>query len=401
MEMSRRILFVTQNHAYGGLAVVTLSLLGGIDYARNPVVLATTCDVFSEPLSRLGMPVRVVPLSARLAGWPGRVLFSWFRFLRRLRPDKVILSDIGFPLPAILATFLVTRGQVYLMRHGLVHPPPTTRRLHWGFVPGIGLWWYRQALAARLVGRLAKKTFAVGIGIRDGLVRYYGFPPAKTEVVLNGVDTCLFSPASAARRRAARAALGVAEEATVIVSTARLQEDKRIDRLISAFGALRSGCADSWLLLAGDGPERRQLQTMARSADYDGRIKFLGHLVDIRPALHAADIYVLPSDVEGLPLALLEAMACGLVCVATEIVGPKEVIQEGATGFLVDKTVEGVLEGLRKALALGPAGRQRMGVEAREAVVKRFSLARAVAQGLESLGIEQAKRGGNRPEIGG
>lgn len=268
--------------------------------------------------------------------------------------------------------------------------PPTTRRIHWGFVPGIGLWWYRQALAARLAGRLAKKTIAVGDGIRDNLVRYYGFPASKLQVVKNGVDVHAFSPVSAEGRRAARAALSIPGEAAVIVSTARLHEVKRIDRLISAFGVLRSEGADLWLLLAGDGPARGQLETVARSIDHDGRIKFLGHLVDIRTALHAADVYALPSDVEGLPLALLEAMACGLICVATDIVGPREVIQEDVTGFLVDRSEEGVLEGLRRALALKPAMRDRMGAAARETVVERFNLVRALAEGLENLGIEEA-----------
>lgn len=400
MEMSQRVLFVTKNPAYGGVEAVTISLLGEIDYGRNSVVLATVYDVFSGPISRLGLPVTVVPLSARLAGWPTTVFFSWVRFLRRLRPGKVILTEINFPLPAVLAARMVTGGQVYLMRHLDVPPPPTASRKHWGFVPGIGLWWYRRALAARLGGRLAKKTIAVGTGIRDNLVRYYGFSAAKTSAVQNGVDVRLFSPASDECRRAERAALAIPEDATVIVSTARLHADKRVERLIYAFGALRAAGADLWLLMAGDGPERGKLETAVRSVGHDGRVKFLGHLEDIRAALHAADIYVLPSDVEGLPLALLEAMACGLVCIATDIVGAKEVIQEGETGFLVDRTGEGVLEGLRKTLALRLGDRQRMGIEARKAVVERFSLARAVAQGLESLGIEQVKRGASAPGLG-
>lgn len=398
--MSERVLFVTRSPAYGGVEVVIVSLLKGIDYGRNTVVLASGEDVFSVELSRHCLPVEVVPLSARFSGPPGFVLFSWLRFLARLRPHKVVFGGVAytsFPVSAVLAACIITRGRAYLIQHHEPSHRPRTHRKHWGFVPGIGLWWYRQVWAGRLKARLVRKTVAVAESVRECLVRECGFPAARIEVARNGVDSSWFSPASAERRRAARAELGIAVDATVVVSTARLHEEKRLDRLIGAFGALKGVYENLWLLFTGEGPARSELEVLARSVAPEGRVRFLGHVPDIRVALHASDLYVLPSDDEGFGLALAEAMACGLVCVATATMGPREIVEDNRTGFLVERSGEGVLDGLRRALALTLLERQRMGAEARRAVVERFNLDRAVAQGLKSLGIGQAKNGATSP----
>jgi glycosyltransferase involved in cell wall biosynthesis len=144
------------------------------------------------------------------------------------------------------------------------------------------------------------------------------------------------------------------------------------------------------MLLAGDGPLREELEALARSVSPDGRIKFLGHVSDVRAVLHAADIYALPSEEEAFGLALVEAMACELVCVATRSTGPREIIENGKTGFLVDKSDEGLLEGLRKALALSPAERESMTAAARQKTIETFDAHRALAQRLACLEIDQA-----------
>lgn len=397
MGMKRRILVVRPTYVYGGAEVVVLDLLRGIDYQKNFVRLATHTDVFSAHLSTLNLPVEIVPIGARLSGGSLRVFASWVLFLIRLRPQKVILAQasfLDFPLAMVVAAFLVSVARVYLLAlHPLPSALPKSSRKHWGFVSGLGLWWYRQAWPWLLKGRLTRATVAVSGGVKERLVRGYGFPDARTHVVYNGVDASVFSPATAEARSAARSAYGIPDGAMVIVSTARHSANKRLDRIISGFRALRVTHGDLWAIFTGDGPLRRELEITARSLDSDGRVKFLGHVSDVRPVLHAADVYVLSSNEEGFGIALVEAMACRLICIATRTDGPSEIIEDSVNGFLVEPSEEGVVTGLRKALALTPAERERMSARARQTAVEKFSLQSAVAKALARLGIDHAGGG--------
>jgi len=89
------------------------------------------------------------------------------------------------------------------------------------------------------------------------------------------------------------------------------------------------------VLVAGQGPHEAHLRAVAESLDGRGRIRFLGHCPDVRPVLAAADLFVLPSHREGLPNAVLEAMAVGVPVVATAVDGTGEVVTDGETGLLV------------------------------------------------------------------
>jgi glycosyltransferase involved in cell wall biosynthesis len=393
MGTGKRILFVRRTGGYGGAEVVVLDLLRAIDYETHSVELATTPS-FSSVLSPWSLPFRVVPLTVRFTGNHLGVFASWLSFFFRARPDKIILAEGNFydlPLLGVLAAYLVSWGEVYVMA---LHPPPDfprkASRKHWGFVPGIAFWWHRLLWGARLKGWGVRKTLAVSNGVKEKLVRQYGFSQEKTQVIYYGVDTSVFSPPTADVRSRHRAAYGIPEDAIVIVSTARLNDDKRLDWLIKAFAASRLTHDNLWMLLTGEGPRLEDLQALARSVDSDDRIKFLGFVPDVRVALLAANIYVLPSLEEGFGIALVEAMACGLVCVATKTTGPSEVIEDGKTGLLVELTYEGVLEGLRKALALSKEERESMTTSARQMVLKRFRLEDSVAKGLVYLEIRQA-----------
>ena len=178
----------------------------------------------------------------------------------------------------------------------------------------------------------------------------------------------------------------------MVVSVARLDRIKRLDRLIQAFGALSLEYNDLWLLLTGDGPLRDELKSLARSVNHRENIRFLGHVEDVCAILRASDIYVLPSDEEGFGIALVEAMACELVCVATKTVGRSEIIEDGLNGFLIELTYDGVLKGLHQALRLGHKERAAIGNRARQRVVDNFRVEEAAAKGLAFMEINPNTR---------
>lgn len=384
----QRLLFVRRAIGFGGSEVVILNLLKAIDYEANSVFLASPVDVFSQLLADRKLPVVCLPLTAPFTGGFLRMFVSWMGYLRRRRPDKIILAEGGFrdfPLSAVLAAFTVARGNLWMME---LHPAPeSTRenaRVPWRFVS-------IAAMRERTRAWLSRGILSVSMGVKDRLVRGYGYAPEKIGVVHHGVDTNRFSPASQETRRTLREDLQIPGAAFVVVSTARLYLIKRLDRLIRAFGALSACHNDLWLLLTGDGPLRDELQNLARSVNNSANIRFLGHVEDVGPILQASDIYVLPSDEEGFGIALAEAMACKLVCVATRTIGPSEIVEDGVTGFLTERSDNGVLRGLDQALRLSAKERETIGNRARQRVLDNFRVEEAAVKGLAFMEINRVE----------
>lgn len=386
LQAKKRLLFLRRTTVFGGSEIVILDLLKGIDYETNTVFVASHTDVFTNHVRDFDIPVTWLPLTADFVGGYFHVFVSWLRYLQALRPDKIILAEgefRDFPLAAALAAFAITRGNVWMME---LHPAPEfdneSSRVRWGLLS--------LDVRERIRARLTRGILSDSHGVKDRLVKGYGYAPDKVNVVYHGVDTNHFSPASNEFRRALRRKLQVPDEAIVIVSTARLDQCKRLDRLIESFGALSRKRGDYWLILTADGPLRDELESLAQSVNNGANVRFLGHVGDVAAVLRASDIYVLPSDEEGFGIALVEAMACGLVCVATKTIGPSEIIQDGLNGILTQLSHDGVFRGLIRALSLEAKERKTLGSRARQRVLENFRVEEAVAKSLSFMKINPA-----------
>lgn len=167
-----------------------------------------------------------------------------------------------------------------------------------------------------------------------------GIDPSRIAFVPNGVEDHFFEPRDG---HASRLALGLSPARPVAVVPARLAPRKGHVDLIAAWPAVQSRAPGAVALFAGDGPLRAPLEAMAESAGLAGAVKVLGHVDDMPALLAAADAAVLPSRLEGVPLALLEAMAAGLPVVATRVGGVTEAVEDGVTGLLVAPRDPGAL----------------------------------------------------------
>jgi glycosyltransferase involved in cell wall biosynthesis len=235
-------------------------------------------------------------------------------------------------------------------------------------------------LSATAVGRLrlsaivrrADACVAVSRAIRDELLAA-GVASRAIWSIPNGVDTERFRPSGAAERAALRAALGLPAGRPLVVYVGRLAPEKGVDLLVDAWPAVAAR-ARARLAVVGDGPEALRLRDRAEALGVADSIAFTGGVADTAPYLRAADAAALPSRTEGLPVALLEAMACGLPIVATAVGGTPEVLADGATGRLVSpERPEALADGLAEALLDAGAAR-RWGGAARAQVLAQYAL---------------------------
>jgi glycosyltransferase involved in cell wall biosynthesis len=347
-------------------------------------------DFISEKIYNNDLPVDYKMLPLPVKGNFLKIYNSWSRDIRKISPDKIIIMEgrvDEFPLFSVLAAYTATHGNVYMTEHSSwPEPPPRTRSIHYGFVPGIGLWWYKLMWGMRIRSYLSKRVLAVSQAVKDTLLMY-GYPKEKIAIAYHGVDVLKFSP-SEINRMNWRRRHNIPENSIVLISTARLAYEKRLHRLIHAFNALSQDHENLWLLFVGDGPLRKDLEILVNPLTGKDRVIFLGLSDNVPELLQASDIFVLPSDREGLSVSLTEAMSTGLICIASNLCGSNEVIKDGVNGFLVDPSDQGILHGIEKALNLDDQEKKSIKQEARYTILENFEKRKSVSNILKLLDVD-------------
>jgi glycosyltransferase involved in cell wall biosynthesis len=201
-------------------------------------------------------------------------------------------------------------------------------------------------------------------------------------VVQNGVATGHFQRDEAAGA-ALRAQLGIPPDAPVMATVAVFRTQKRLTTWLEVAQRVRAALPDAHFLLVGDGPLRADVEQAVERLGLSDRVHLPGLVEEVRPWLSAADVYVMSSEFEGLPIALLEAMAMGLAAVCTEVGGIGEVVREGREGHLVpgDRPLD-LVEPVVAVLSDRSRAR-RTGADARARVVDAFGMNRMMAQVLD------------------
>ena len=203
--------------------------------------------------------------------------------------------------------------------------------------------------------------------------------PHKMRVVYNGVDTERFLPDGQVRLRIRREAeIG---KQFVWLAVGRLEAPKDYPTLIRAFARVSAAREDTLLWIVGDGPLRGQLEALSREMGLQLGVRFWGLRGDVSNLMNAADAFVMSSSWEGLPNALIEAQACGLPAVVTDVGGNAEVVIHEETGFIVPpQNPDALAEAMLRLMSLPAEMRQQMGALARQRVEQQFSLESVVTQ---------------------
>jgi glycosyltransferase involved in cell wall biosynthesis len=218
-----------------------------------------------------------------------------------------------------------------------------------------------RRLRSRLALSRGSHVVALSDHNRAQLKRHLRVELSRCTVIPNAVPTTVFAPAGAGGREQARQALGLADVPTVLF-VGTLSWEKAPAVAVEAMGLL----ADAHLVVAGDGPERTDLEALARRVA-SGRVSFVGTVPDMTRLYASADLLLLTSRTEATPGVLIEAGMAGLPVVAARVGAVPEIVEHEVTGLLVESdrpadfaaAVERLLSGADLAGRLGTAARQR------------------------------------------
>ena len=329
---------------------------------------------WAQELRRRRLKIHVYEPPLFLEHWPWRrwnllrASLSGAWRLRRLRPDLV---HVAFCWTAYGASILWLARRCRL---------PAVISVHNAFPLEAFSGWQRPRLQEAF--RSVKGVYAVSpSAMRHFLDLYCDMlaPATRLAVIPNGVDTEAFI-VSPERRRLARQQLGLPQEALVIGSVARLSAQKRPQALLALFARLAPQFADLYLVLVGTGPLDAMLRLQVQQAGLAGRVLFAGFQERIELLMPAFDLHLLLSKNEGFGIATIEAMACGVPAVGTDVPGTHDILHDSQGGLLLPLGDEGAACGAVADLLADAPRRARMGRLAREETVQRYSMPRLQAQ---------------------
>jgi L-malate glycosyltransferase len=239
---------------------------------------------------------------------------------------------------------------------------------------------YKQGLLQaldRLVARYSTDcVVSVSEELRTQLTRY--LPASKVVTIYSGVDEeKVFSPFSVSE---AKQRLGVPSECCVIGTASRLDPIKRLDIFLAAAQQIAASRPNARFVIAGEGREESSLRALARKRAVQDRVLFLGQRSDIYDVVRAMDIFVLCSDHEGLPNALLESLYLGVPVVVRPVGGIAEVIQNGVNGIWVESSEPAALAAACLELLHDDSRRILLARAGAEVIAKKFTVERSADQ---------------------
>jgi len=194
---------------------------------------------------------------------------------------------------------------------------------------------FRRKLMNFLLFKKINRIVPVAESVKEDVLKNnWSVPEEKITVLENSIDYGRFADVSISKEDAKRI-LGLASDAFVFGTVGRLAPTKGLSYLIEAFPKVKEQKPSAQLVLFGDGPCRAELEQQASNMSCRDSIHFLGHRDNIEQLLRGMDVFVLSSVAEGMPRAILEVMAAGIPCIATEVGGIPEIISGNNVGILV------------------------------------------------------------------
>jgi glycosyltransferase involved in cell wall biosynthesis len=358
--------------------VLSVPGIGGAQFYVEAVVqrlsqrgyqMAVVCNPEPALIARYRGWADVFPMAIpyRISPWCDlRFLVHLLRLLQREHFDIVQTSAAKASLYGRLAGRLAGVPVVIYTANGFpfhdfMHPV-----LHWGLT--------------RLEKVMSRCCTDMVVSVSEADSRHAvtaGIVPAeRITTIHNGIDLLRAMP----NRQAARHALGLDVRKSVVGMVGRLSPQKAPEDFLQVAALVAQQFPEATFLIVGDGPLRPGLERLAGNLGIEGQVRFLGFRNDIPLVMSALDVFALTSLWEGLPFAILEAMAAEKPVVATSINGVPEVVVHGQTGFLAPPRAVKELAAHIGTLLGDPASARAMGQAGRRRVQEHFTLERVIAR---------------------
>ncbi|PHR94618.1 MAG: glycosyltransferase [Blastopirellula sp.] len=278
-----------------------------------------------DELGELGSGLRdagfTVEVIGRKPGFDMRCVWNLSRMFKKYDVKAIHAHQYGPFLYSAIARRLSGSPPILFLEHGRAYPD--YRRP-------------KRVFANRFLLCKKDRVAAVGEDVRQALISYEGISGDRVEVVYNGIDLSAYDSQRKLRNEV-RQELQYDDDDQIVIQVARLNHLKDHVTAIRAIGKLSQEFPKLKLLLAGDGEERHSLEQLINELNLEDKVQLLGSRNDVPRLLQAADMFLLSSISEGIPLTLIEAMASGLPCVSTDVGGTSEVIDHEKNGLLAEK----------------------------------------------------------------
>ncbi len=352
------VLYVIWSLQMGGAERVVADLAHGLDRRlfRPLVCCLNFKGRLAEPLEAEGISVFAL---AKRPRFDPRVFIRLVRLIRRERVHVVHTHLWTSSLWGRLAAVWARVPVVVVTEHNL---DIWRRALH--------------LLADRLLARFTDDWIFVSREVETFYRTRLPIPESRAHVVHNGVDLAPF--AHPHDQAAVRARMGLPAAARVVGVVGRLENRKGHRYFVEAMATVASRFPGAIGIIIGEGKEKGALVAQREALGLADTLHLVGYWPDLAEALCAIDVFVLPSLMEGHPLAVLEAMAAAKPVVATAVGGNVEAVEPGITGLLVPPAAPAPLAGAILELLLDPDRATKLGAAGRRSLERRFSLPSAV-----------------------
>jgi glycosyltransferase involved in cell wall biosynthesis len=361
------VMFVVPDLRVGGAERHVTTLLPRMDphrFSTSVVCIGEEGDLFSA-LPAAGIEACALKLPKRKAL---RALRELVRIMRRTQPDVVVVRGYNAEVLGRVA------ARITGVEHSIV------------WVHNIGDVAVRdgvRVVADRMLTRWTSAYFGVAEAQRAYMVDELGYPDEKIRIIHNGVDPLLFNTKT---DRTVLAEFDIADDAPVVGILAALRPEKDHETLLRAARLVIDDLPSARFLIIGDGPTRQRLETLANELGIRSHMRFAGARDDVDRLLRAIDVFTLSSHtVECFPMALLEAMASARPAVCTSVGGVPEMIDDGASGYLVPPKDPVQLADRLVRLLSHPEAARRMGMAGRARIEVAFDLNRSVAAAQSAI----------------
>jgi glycosyltransferase involved in cell wall biosynthesis len=362
-----RILHTEASLGWGGQEIRVLTEARGVARAGHEVVLAAPAQsrIFAEA-PRYG--VEALPLAIARKGVRG--VLALRALLARRAFDVVNTHSSTDAWLVALACRLLAAPPVGVRTRHISAPAPRNAPTRWLYRHG------------------AECIVTTGERLRLQVIEESGVDADRVTSIPTGIDLAVFQPGD---RAAARARLGLPRERSIIGIVATLRSWKGHRHLLQALAELRE--REALLVIVGDGPQRGALEALTGQLGLGERVRFAGNQVDVAPWMQSFDVFCLPSYAnEGVPQALMQAMACALPVITTAVGSIDEIVEAGVTGVMVAPGESASLREALDSLLADESRRLALGEAARRRAVERFGEERMVERMLAVFGAV-AKRG--------